>query len=45
MPDLKLVIANRFTCREIKTWQNIENSQNIVKLTVANDGAKYCLTN
>ena len=34
MSCLQLIIAHRFTCGERKIWQNIEKSQNIMKLIV-----------
>ena len=35
IPCLQVIIANRFTCGERKIWQNIEKSQNVMKLIEA----------
>ena len=40
MPYLLLIIALRFTCDEIKIWENIKKSQDIMKITV---GARFQL--
>ena len=36
---LKVIIAHRFTCGERKICQNIKESQNIMKIIVALEGA------